>query len=340
MSSAISIPALIGYAIEFGYEGAELNKFVTQWYQELLDEEEELRRLEEEQLNCDEEIELEMGKWAIEVSYYDYQKSEWDIEDAISKQEDEILQGGSLSIDQRIHLLTSRRERRAQVKARLQIAECAMREQLKNFTLVDSKSRPAILSNTPNLPQAEDIKNLVDALSRESDTVKITTPVKMDSPLINTPDAPVGLDCATTQEPRTLRQATDHQLVTRDQRYADKRRIPLSPDLPVAAKPRADKQEIKLELSPLTTKSGSRPLRSESNLSPVTNDTSYCVPGQNKNFKVQTGQRKRRHRRTKLTCISYRETSGLLVSWCAVCYHPPFCSDHPILRFDKSLSII
>jgi hypothetical protein len=187
MSGATSIPALIRYAMSYGYKGAALGDFVKQRYQE----EEEERRLELEQeeedrleeLKWEEEMKWKKREYAIKVSCYDFQISECNNLKALEKKEYELIENSRLSTDEIHQLLDKRRQRFIDTQARMQMAECAMLEQLKNLTIFKpALPTPATIPDTPNLPQAEDLKNHVVTLPLQSDTV---------------------LDCTAKQEPCT-----------------------------------------------------------------------------------------------------------------------------------------
>jgi hypothetical protein len=283
MSGSTSIPALIRYAIDYGHEGAALSAFVRQKYiEDLADlqEEDGRRRLdEEERLNepqWEEEIKLQAIKVAIEINFNNFERSEWDSIKSIEKQEDEVLENTSVSIAERIIIWKGRINRRTETESRLKIAEQAMLEQLKNMTILGPKPTPAT-PYTPTLPQAED--NTHDAtLSHKSDFVKITSPAPTESSINTAPDAPVDLNYTARQEPRRQNNkpttvnligpmvlptiglhTKPHQPLANGKKFADKRRIALGPELPVAAIQGVDNQQSKLQLSPLAPKTGSRP---------------------------------------------------------------------------------
>ncbi|XP_059157554.1 trichohyalin-like [Physella acuta] len=167
-----------------------------------LHEEEERRRLDEEErlneLQWEEEIQLKERKWAIEAKFYEFERSEWGSIETIEKQEDEMLKDTSISIAERIIIFKERIKRMTETKARLQMAEQAMLEQLKNMT-IEPKPTPATTPDTPTLP---DIQNHDATLSHKRDLIKITSPAPTVSSINTTPDAPVDLNYTARQEPR------------------------------------------------------------------------------------------------------------------------------------------
>ncbi|XP_059143969.1 Golgi resident protein GCP60-like [Physella acuta] len=324
MSCSTSIPALIRYAIDYGYEGAALSAFVKQRYQENLEdlheeeerrkqryqenledlhEEEERRRLDEEErlneLQWEEEIKLKERKWAIEARFYEFERSEWGSIETTEKQEDEMLKDASISIAERIIIFKERIKRMTETKARLQIAEQAMLEQLKNM-IIEPEPTPATTPDTPTLP---DIQNHDATLSHKRDLIKITSPAPTESSINTTPDAPVDLNYTARQEPKRQNNkpttvsligpiglhTKPYQPLANGKKFADERRIALGP------KPRPPTHTLMKQWS-------------------------------------------------KDTGLSYRETCRLLYSCCTVVYPSlitgasPFAT-HPILSFDKSLNI-